>query len=1131
MTDQISREGDERDGRTAGTAMADALARSELLPGLGSSAFLAIREELTSIHLEPGDRLVERGDVADHLYVVIEGQLEVILASSGHDEQQLALLQAGGVIGEIGLLAGDRRSASVRAITACELAAVSAEGVRTLLAEHPRQAEDLARRATQRLRRTQLIEHFTNLLGIIDTDIIGTIQDLMEWVSLPAGELLFAEGDDGDAAYLVATGRLRAFRRGESGSDVEIGEVGRAELVGEMALIDGEPRSASVYAVRDCQLMRFSREAYHHLLGRHPRIGLEVAQMALRRTRTHGRHRDRERRLSFVLVPASPGVDIAAFGDRLAAALDGEALCVDSAALDHDLGREGISQIDDDDVGALRLAYRMEELEQRYRHLVLQIDDGWTAWSRRALRWADHIVLVGDAGADPSPSALERELWSLVTRQHHPVVSLALLHPASTELPTGTRAWLDERSLTSHHHLRQGDPEQMARLARLLSGTGTSVVFGGGGARGFAPLGVLEVLEDLETPIDMIGGTSIGSIMAIAPGMGWSATKMRGIAIDAFQRLFDYTLPTTSVLRGRRITTRLQRAIGDVDIADMWIPYFCVSTNLTHARAEFHDRGPLVPAIRASIAIPGVLPPVPMGGDLLVDGGVLDNVPVDEMRRRNPTGRVLAIDVAPVDGPVAGSDYGLSVSGFSMLRRGRRSAGPPNLVSIMVRSSLIASVRDRQRVVRDDIADLYLDVGVEGGGSLDFSTAAHIADAGATSVRPALTRWLADSADEGTGGAGAPGGRTTGYVRTAPTRQVIIDPDRRGHRGGVALLTRRDLQHRAGRFGAVVIGVAVVLTLLFVMTGLTEQFHREPRDAVASFGAGGWLLRDGASGAFTSGATMPADIAEQVGGVGGSPVVASRHSITGGPAPIDVVVIGYESGELGEPTISDGRLPRDGGEITIDDSSGFSLGEVARIGGEDYEVSGLTTRTTLFAGMPLVFMALDDAQDLLYRGQDLATTILVDEVPAELPAGFQALTPAQIADDATRPLERSISSVNLIRVLLWFVAAMIIGTMTYLSALERRRDVAVLKAVGASTVLLGTSIALQGVLIALAAAVIAAGLQVLVVPVFPLAVSVPSRAFIQVPLIAVLVSLLAGAVGLRKAVKVDPALAFAGQGS
>ena len=345
------------------------------------------------------------------------------------------------------------------------------------------------------------------------------------------------------------------------------------------------------------------------------------------------------------------------------------------------------------------------------------------------------------------------------------------------------------------------------------------------------------------------------------------------------------------------------------------------------------------------------------------------------------------------------------------------------------------------------------------------------------------------------------------------------------------LLTLRDLQHRAARFAAVVIGVAVVFSLLFLMTGLTEQFHREPRQAVAGFGAEGWLLREGASGAFTSAATMPADTADLLGAPGAAPVVLARHSITEGSVQTDVVVVGVHGDGLGAPELEDGRLPNDPGEVVVDKVAGLAIGDEAVLGTDRFVVTGRTEKHTLFAGMPFVFMEIEAAQALVYRGQDLATAILLDEMPVDVPDGFAVLSNDAVAEDAMRPLEKSVSSVNMIRILLWFVAAMIIGTMTYLSSLERRRDVAVLKAVGGSTSRLGASIALQGAITALTAAALAAVLQSVLAPVFPLEVSVPSRALLEVPVIAVLVALVAGSVGLRKAVRVDPALAFAGPGS
>jgi predicted acylesterase/phospholipase RssA len=750
---------------------------------------------------------------------------------------------------------------------------------------------------------------------------------------------------------------------------------------------------------------------------------------------------------------------------------------------------------------------------------VYQLDPEWTTWSRRSVRSVDHIVLVAGAAGDPSISEHEQSLWTSFGGRHRPDISLVLLHDPSTTLPTGTTRWLEHRDLASHHHVRRGDQQDLARLGRLLTGTATSIVLGGGGARGFAHLGVFDVLEELDKPIDMIGGTSIGAIMGVCPALGWDAATSRERAVSSFRRLMDPTLPTTSLLRGRRITRALRSMLGDTDIADLWIPYFCVSTNLTTARLEVHDRGPLVEAIRASIAIPGVLPPVPRDGDLLVDGGLLDNVPVDEMRRRNPTGQVVAVDVAPAQGPVAARDYGLSPSGFRALLDRRRGQGPPHLVSTMVRATLLSSVRDRQRVVDDALADLYLDVSVDGGNLLDFSQGSEIATAAATSTRGVLGRWI--TGDEG---------EVEPYVQTEP---VWDQPELGKGRGvrGVALLTIRDLQHRSARVASVIVGTAVVLTLLFLMSGLVEQFHREPRDTIANLGADRWMVPEGASGVFTSAAISPEEIADAVEGTEAAPVIVGREVVTVDGQPEDVVVIGYQPGGIGEPSLPEGVPAEQAGELVIDESAGVDVGEMVEMGGATYEVTGHSEKATMFAGMPIVFVPIDSAQALLYRDQPLISAVLLGGEASELPDGYHTLSNEEIAVDAMRPLERSVSSVNLIRVLLWFVAAMIIGTMTYLAALERLRDMAVLKAIGARTRQLATSIALQGVLIALLAALLAAGLQVLVVPVFPLAVSVPAKALWQVPLIAVLVALLAGVVGLRKAVKVDPALAFSGPGA
>ena len=284
--------------------MFEALAASELMPGLRAVDFAPMVEELSELDLTAGEELLGRDDASDRLFVVLKGRLEVSVETE-HGHQILATVEPGGVFGEIGMLAGGSRSAAVRALTDARVATLTAAGLEQLVAAHPVQGEALAQRATERLRRTQVIEHVSTSFGVIDPEALAEVEQLVDWVTVPAGARLFREGDPGDAAYVVAAGRLRAFRQ-VGGVEVEIGEVGRGELVGEMSLVDGEPRTASVYAVRDTQLIRFSRDAYESLLTRYPRVGLEVARIALRRTRS-APDLDRTRQLSVVVVPVSTG--------------------------------------------------------------------------------------------------------------------------------------------------------------------------------------------------------------------------------------------------------------------------------------------------------------------------------------------------------------------------------------------------------------------------------------------------------------------------------------------------------------------------------------------------------------------------------------------------------------------------------------------------------------------------------------------------------------------------------------------------------------------------------------------------------------------------------------------------------
>jgi predicted acylesterase/phospholipase RssA len=257
-------------------------------------------------------------------------------------------------------------------------------------------------------------------------------------------------------------------------------------------------------------------------------------------------------------------------------------------------------------------------------------------------------------------------------------------------------------------------------------------------------------LTELGIQVDAVGGASIGAPLGAAIALQIAPTELVSIVAEQFHDLLDYTIPVVSLVKGERITRNIARMFAGFDVRDLWLQFFCVSTNLTRARIEVHDRGDLATAIRASVAIPGILPPVPLGGDLLVDGGVLNNLPCDVMRASGTVRRLIAVDLSPPVGMKARDDFGLSVSGWSALRAQFRSdrARFPGLVAILTSAMVAGSVRDRDRMLADGTVDWYLDLDLSGVQILDFERVAEVAARGYEAARPRLAAWL-EEADDG----------------------------------------------------------------------------------------------------------------------------------------------------------------------------------------------------------------------------------------------------------------------------------------------------------------------------------------------------------------------------------------------
>ncbi len=342
----------------------------------------------------------------------------------------------------------------------------------------------------------------------------------------------------------------------------------------------------------------------------------------------------------------------------------------------------------------------------------------------------------------------------------------------------------------------------------------------------------------------------------------------------------------------------------------------------------------------------------------------------------------------------------------------------------------------------------------------------------------------------------------------------------------------RDLQWRKRRFVIAIVGTGLVFAMTLVLTGLANGFRVEATRTVDSLGVDNYLIKSGAAGPFLGSSPFPAaelQKAAQLPGVSTAvTLVYGSSTIPNGGTTGNVNVFGAPEGGPGLPAISTGRAPSANDEVAVSSTMNRSVGQDVEIGSQTMKIVGIVTDSTALAGQPNVFVTVTGAQQLLYSGQQLISSIGLRGTPTDIPDGFRLVSRAAAMDDLLRALNGARKAMTLMAGLLWVVAASIVGSMIYVSALERTRDFAVFKAVGVPARSILGGLALQAVIVAILAALFGAGLSNLLGPLFPMRCDIPTTAFVALPVIAVVIGLLASVAGLRRAVTVDPAMAFGG---
>jgi NTE family protein len=519
----------------------------------------------------------------------------------------------------------------------------------------------------------------------------------LETRSLKRGDVLVRQGDAADALYIVISGRFAVTLDGRR---EPVTEIGPEQPIGEMAFLTGGVRTATVSAMRDSLVLRLDRADFDRIAERCPGIWRALTKALSERlaaTTAPEASMPDARPRTIAIIRAGSSQIPHRFLDRLTGVFSANA---NTLVLDAASARQALP----DDLDSAASTQALNRLESNYDYLMFVAEAELSAWSQKAIRHADLVVAVAVDGADPGLNALEQFAAGFVTPEAH---RLAVVHEHRVPI-SGTARWLRRRKVAMHHHVALDDDSTVSRLFRFINGSALGLVACGGGALCAAHVGLYKALIESGFEFDAVGGTSAGAAMTGAFAMGTHPDDIdRGthdifVANKAMQR---YTWPRYSLLDHRHYDAQLRRYFGGTNIEDLWIPYFAVSTNLSSYELHQHDRGDLFEAIRASGSIPVLLPPVyTPDGEMLVDGCLLDNVPIRRMHElKGGPNVVVSFHIPELER--FDVDYGALPSRAELIRatinplaRGKLPAAP-GLTTVLMRS-LMAGRQDHQRHMR-----------------------------------------------------------------------------------------------------------------------------------------------------------------------------------------------------------------------------------------------------------------------------------------------------------------------------------------------------------------------------------------------------------------------------------------------
>jgi predicted acylesterase/phospholipase RssA/CRP-like cAMP-binding protein len=731
--------------------MLQTLKNMPLLNMVDESRWASLEPYITFRKLELNDTLFSCGQKSDMLYLILTGGLNLYLPVKTIEREVLVNQRGfGDTAGDFAVLNGGEHLVTARASeNNTTIACFPRAGFEKLADLDTTILAHVYETAAEQSHTVLLYKSFLSLFGDVSEKTLDELVKNTKIRHLRNGEVLFRQGDKTDGLYIIMAGRLPILIKSPEGHTRTLGIAKPPQMVGEFSLITESARAATVYASRESMVAFLDKELFNKVIMQSPKLLASVSRMIVHRQNASIDPREltgKNNHIAILSLSRTLPIKRIIHMLKMEVRQSARTLAIDSHQFDTLYGKSDAAQTSFSDYFNSSITAWLDDRESHYGHVLYIADYDWTPWTHRCLNRADRILLLVDSQNSPDLIPLDEKIQSMFgAREYQPRIEYAFLHPEKTPHPTGTAQWLKKRTFSAYHHIRLEDQAHFARLARRITGRATGLILSGGGARGYVHLGVHRAIEQTRLPIDYIGGSSMGALLggAIAQGLSYQAIFKLSAKFANPRALFDYTLPMMAIMKSAKLTHFCQELYGNTRIEDLWIPYFCMSTNLSRAEEKIHQTGLLWQAVRSSIAIPGIFSPVPQdNGELLVDGAVLNTFPVKNMESLLFGGLLIGVNVSQIEALEDNYKYGTSLSGWKILSNKLNPFSPkikaPRILETLLRANDIKSADYLEETRR--LLDVLIEPEVNTFSLLDFRSFEKISNIGYDAAITALSK-------------------------------------------------------------------------------------------------------------------------------------------------------------------------------------------------------------------------------------------------------------------------------------------------------------------------------------------------------------------------------------------------------